>query len=280
MLVMASIVDITERKLAAALVEEQHRLKAERLARELRLAEQIQTSILPRAPLAPGIEIAARMVPAAEVGGDYYDVLPTDDGCWLAIGDVSGHGLDAGVVSLMVQSATSAILRSMPDIPLRGAVAGINATLHDNVRRRLARNDFVTFSLLRYCQDGRVTHCGAHEDILVWRAARRTVELHQTHGTWLALGSRIETSPQELHLDHGDVMVLMTDGLFENRNSAGKSLGLDAAVQLLAERADAPAGDLVDALLQQTLRWAPTPEDDMTVLALRHRDREGPRGNA
>jgi sigma-B regulation protein RsbU (phosphoserine phosphatase) len=53
-----------------------------------------------RPPLAPGIEVAARMVPATEVGGDYYDVLPMEDGCWLAIGDASGQGLEAGVVSV------------------------------------------------------------------------------------------------------------------------------------------------------------------------------------
>jgi PAS domain S-box-containing protein len=264
--VMVSVVDIRERQAAEA-----HRLKAERLARELQLAERIQTSILPRPPLAPGIEIAARMVPATEVGGDYYDVVPADDGCWLAIGDVSGHGLDAGVVSLMVQSATSAILRSMPHITPVGAITGINATLHDNVHTRLARNDFVTFNLLRYCRDGRVAYCGAHEDILVWRAATRTVELYPTEGTWLALDSKVVFKARELRLGHGDLMVLWTDGLIENRNGGGQMLGIDAATKLLAEHGDGAAGDVVEALVQQSLQWSSRPEDDMTVVALRHR---------
>jgi PAS domain S-box-containing protein len=264
--VMVSVVDIRERQAADA-----HRLKAERLARELQLAERIQTSILPRPPLAPGIEIAARMVPATEVGGDYYDVVPASDGCWLAIGDVSGHGLDAGVVSLMVQSATSAILRSMPDITPVGAITGINATLHDNVHTRLARNDFVTFNLLRYRRDGRVAYCGAHEDILVWRAATRTVELHPTEGTWLALDAKVEFTARELWLGHGDLMVLWTDGLIENRNPGGEMFGIEAATRLLAERGDGTACELVDALVQQSLRWSARPEDDITVVALRHR---------
>jgi sigma-B regulation protein RsbU (phosphoserine phosphatase) len=269
--VMVSIVDVRERQRAEA-----HRLEAERLARELQLAERIQTSILPRPPLAPGIEIAARMIPATEVGGDYYDVVPAADGCWIAIGDVSGHGLEAGMVSLMVQSATSAILRSVPDISPVDAIAGINAILHDNVRKRLARNDFVTFNLLRYRRDGTVAHCGAHEDILVWRAATRTVELHPTEGAWLALDPEARWQVRELRLLHGDVMVLLTDGLIENRNGCGEVFGLEAVKRLLAERAGegsgALPGELVGELVQESLRWSPRPEDDMTVVALRHHD--------
>ncbi len=269
--VMVSVVDIRERQLA-----EEHRLRAERLTRELELAERIQTSILPHPPLAPGLELAARMVPASEVGGDYYDVLPLDDGCWIAIGDVSGHGLDAGVVSLMVQSATSAILRSAPDITPSAALAGINATLHDNVRRRLGRNDFVTFSLLRYRRDGTVAHCGAHEDLLVWRAATRTVELHPTEGTWLALDARIELPVRELRLGDGDLLVLWTDGLIENRNGDGEMFGIEAARRLLAEHGDRAAGELVEELVGRSLRWSARPEDDMTVVALRHRAAPAP----
>lgn len=265
--VMVSVVDVRERQVA-----EEHRRRAERLARELQLAEHIQTSILPRQPLSPGIEIAARMVPAAEVGGDYYDVVPAEDGCWLAIGDVSGHGLDAGVVSLMVQSATSAILRSLPDISPVGAITGVNATLHDNVRNRLARNDFVTFSLLRYRRDGTIAHCGAHEDILVWRAQTRQIERYPTEGVWLALDQKAEFQVRELRLSDGDVMVLFTDGLLENRKPGGEMFGIEAVERLIAERCERPAAELVDALLAGALHWCSAPEDDMTVVALRHRD--------
>jgi PAS domain S-box-containing protein len=265
--VMVSIVDVRER-----LSAEEHRLRAERLARELQLAEQIQTSILPRPPLAPGIELAARMLPAAEVGGDYYDVIPTADGCWLAIGDVSGHGLDAGMVALMLQSATAAILRSAPDITPERAITGINAILHNNVRKRLARDEFVTFSLLRYRRDGTVTHCGAHEDILVWRAATREVELHATDGPWLALDPEARWQARELRLCDGDLLVVLTDGLIENRDGGGQMFGIEAARRLVAERGGEEAGAIVEALVQASLAWCARPEDDLTVVALRHRD--------
>lgn len=92
-------------------VEEQARLLEQRLRREaalereaelaplrkeVEIARNIQTSILPVQFVVPGLQIAAQMIAASEVGGDYYDVRPTPDGCWLGIGDVSGHGLAAG----------------------------------------------------------------------------------------------------------------------------------------------------------------------------------------
>jgi serine phosphatase RsbU (regulator of sigma subunit) len=66
------------------------------LRKEVEIARRIQTSILPTEHAVHALQIAARMVPASEVGGDYYDVRPTADGCWLGIGDVAGHGLEVG----------------------------------------------------------------------------------------------------------------------------------------------------------------------------------------
>ncbi len=108
--------DITEVKQAHEVLIEQAIVTA-RQEELLAIAQRVQTSILPRKIAVPGLEIAARMIPASEVGGDYYDVLRVDDGCWIAIGDVSGHGLDAGLVMLMLQSAvlTSVLARAAGD---------------------------------------------------------------------------------------------------------------------------------------------------------------------
>src|SRR5499427_5838204 len=89
---------------------------ADRLELEMEIASKIQTAILPNiTPRAVrGLEIAARMRRATEVGGDYYDVLPTEDGCWLGIGDVAGHGLPAGIIMLTIQSAIAALTQDRP----------------------------------------------------------------------------------------------------------------------------------------------------------------------
>ncbi len=55
------------------------------------------------------------MKTATEGGGDYYDILPVGAGCWLAVGDASGHGLTAGLVMMMVQTGVATLVRSQPD---------------------------------------------------------------------------------------------------------------------------------------------------------------------
>src|SRR6185312_8425348 len=133
----------------------------ERLEKEMEIAARIQTSILPRALAVPGLEIAASMRTASEVGGDYYDVVGTADGCWLGIGDVAGHGLGTGLVMLMMQSGFGALARKMPDAGPRDLVLALNAMLVDNVRDRLRQREHATLTLLRYRQDGTLTYAGA-----------------------------------------------------------------------------------------------------------------------
>src|SRR5205814_931340 len=113
------------------------------------------------------IELAAHMLPAAEVGGDYYDVLPTDDGCWIGIGDVAGHGLNAGLVMMMVQSVVTALVQSNPKADPTDHVVRLNEVLFENIRHRLGRDEHVTLSLLRYSEDGSLRWAGAHENLLV-----------------------------------------------------------------------------------------------------------------
>src|SRR6185436_18733813 len=101
----------------------------QRLESELEIATRIQTSILPRGIQIPGLEIAAAMKPADEVGGDYYDVQPAANGCWIGIGDVAGHGLTAGLVMMMTQSAIAALVRTRPSAGPGELIATLNRVI-------------------------------------------------------------------------------------------------------------------------------------------------------
>src|SRR5690606_12868213 len=106
-------------QLARALVEEVTRRESAergRMRQELDIAARIQTAIQPKHPRVPGLELATVMVPATEVGGDYFDVLPCPGGCWIGIGDVAGHGLSAGLVMLMIQSIVAATVHVRPEL--------------------------------------------------------------------------------------------------------------------------------------------------------------------
>lgn len=255
--------------MVAELAESREQMAAkERLERDMEIAERIQTTILPKNLEVDGLEIAARMVAADEVGGDYYDVLPASDGAWIGIGDVAGHGLPAGLVMLMVQSATGVLTQTATDKP-SDLVTKLNRTLHDNVRNRLVGDEHVTFTLLRYWSDGRFVHAGAHEDIIVsrpdaWEAIR-------TPGTWLAARADITRATQdhELRLNEGDVMVLYTDGIIEAMDESGAMFDIGRLGELVHELRGEPVQTIVDRIFEATDTWSPEYDDDRTVVVIR-----------
>jgi serine phosphatase RsbU (regulator of sigma subunit) len=248
------------------------RERAEQLQRELDLARRVQTSILPRAPLVVGLDISAAMIPATEVGGDYYDIIPVHDGCWIGIGDVTGHGLDAGLVMLMTQSIAAALCTSESRSP-RAILSDLNRVLFENIRHRMDRDDHVTFSLIRYHRGGGVVFAGAHEDIVVCRARDQAIERIPTPGCWLGAmrdvsGAMLDTS---LHLSEGDTMVLYTDGMTEARNAKRQQYGLDRLCEELRRIHHAPVEDVRDHLLESVTAWADPQFDDATLVVLRRK---------
>jgi serine phosphatase RsbU (regulator of sigma subunit) len=242
------------------------------LKKELEIAQHIQTSILPRGFEVPGLEIRAHMLPAAVVGGDYYDVRPQPDGCWIGIGDVSGHGLTAGLLMMMIQSGISALTLARPDALPHQVLPHLNRMLWENIRERLGRDDFATLCLLRYFCDGRLLHAGAHEDILVCPAGDGPCQRIAAPGTWLG-GVRDIARVTETHtitLTLGDTVVLFTDGITEARASDRSFYGLDRLCAQLEEHRGLPVPQLHARLLADVQGFTPTPDDDMTLLVMRH----------
>jgi serine phosphatase RsbU (regulator of sigma subunit) len=212
------------------------------------------------------------MRPASEVGGDYYDFLPMSDGAWIGIGDVAGHGLSAGLVMLMVQSIVAALTQGAGATSPREVVSRLNAVLFENIRDRLANDEHVTFTLLRYYRDGRVVFAGAHEDIVVWRKRLGVCETISTPGTWLGAVPDISrfTVDSELRLEPGDIMLLYTDGITEAMDAGGQQLGLGRVCEALNAVAERPVEAIRDDLLGLVGNWARVQVDDVTLLVLRY----------
>ncbi|HJZ87329.1 MAG TPA: SpoIIE family protein phosphatase [Polyangia bacterium] len=258
---MVQDLDRSQRELAAK----------ERLEKEMEIAARIQTSILPRRLDIEGLQVSAQMLPATEVGGDYYDLVPTENGCWIGIGDVAGHGLTAGLVMMMIQSVVAALCRRNPTSTPSELLGVLNAVLYDNIRHRLTHDEHVTLSLLRYFTDGRFVFAGAHEEIVVCRQKSGRCETVPTPGTWLGAMRYIGpfTTDSTLHLEPGDLMVLYTDGVTEAMNVDGEQFGLER----LCAQIEARPGDSVDAIRDRVLaelaRFTATQFDDVTILILR-----------
>lgn len=240
------------------------------LSVEGEIASRIQTSILPRELAVEGIEIAAAMRPAESVGGDYYDVIPRPGGCWIAIGDVAGHGLQAGLVMFMVQGMLAALLRqARPGTPSEVLVT-LNAALYENTRRRLRTDEHVTLCLMWYDADGAFVFAGAHEDILVYRATTTRCERIPTPGSWLGAVPDISASTRDTRaqLHPGDLMVLHTDGVTEARNADGEMFGLERLAAVVEAHGNDSAEQARRAIFEAVAAWTARQDDDLTVLVV------------
>ena len=244
----------------------------QRLERELEIGARIQTCILPKQVFVPGLDVAAHMRPAAEVGGDYYDIIPTSDGCWAGIGDVAGHGFTSGLVMLMTQSAIGALVSKVGVLSPRAILCDANRLLRENIHNRLGQDEFVTLSLLRYFRDGRVVFAGAHEDMIVYRASSRSCEVIETQGTWLGVKADIaeQTQDRTLQLHDGDVLVLYTDGVTEAMNHRHEQFGLRRVVEIVERNGERLAQDILNAILHDVDAWMEAQADDVTALVIRY----------
>jgi sigma-B regulation protein RsbU (phosphoserine phosphatase) len=244
----------------------------ERLEGELAIASRIQTSILPRTFEIARLEVAATMEPASEVGGDYYDVIRVEGGAWIGIGDVAGHGLDAGLYALMAQTAIAAAVDARPEGAPRELVAAVNRILFANAWGRLGDARHMTLSLVRFHDDGRVVFAGAHMDLVVVRAAG-AVEAHATPGTWVGLIDDVAavTIDGELRLGDGDTLVLYSDGAVEAADADGAQFGLERLQAAAAAAAGQGPAAVVSGVAGAVRTYRARQDDDVTVVALRYR---------
>ncbi|MCC5897632.1 MAG: SpoIIE family protein phosphatase [Phormidium sp. BM_Day4_Bin.17] len=264
---------------ANAEVEElNQRLKAEnlRLSHEVNIAHQLQQMLLPTEQdlqKIPDLDIAAYMEPAAEVGGDYYDILPHADGVKIGIGDVTGHGLESGVFTIMVQTAIRTLLTAQETDPVR-FLNTLNRTIYDNVERMNSDRN-LTLSLIDYHQ-GRLQLSGQHEEAILLRRDG-SLERIDTLDLGFPIGLDAEISqfiqPIELALHPGDTLILYTDGITEAEDPNGDFYGLDRLCEVARRHAQDDAEQIQQAIIEHLKKYINGHKiyDDITLLVLQRK---------
>jgi phosphoserine phosphatase RsbU/P len=262
---VAVLEDVARR---AALAIDNARIHAER--REV--AHTLQQSLLPPVlPVVKGIGFAAEYVPtgdAAEVGGDFYDVVPLPDDRWLVVvGDVSGKGVQAAAVTGLVRDVIRVLVRDAR--PLPEALARLNDTL---VERGGGRYCTLALAAVTPRPDGDLAvglHLAGHDRPVLVRTDG-TASYVGTCGTALGLLDSVATPSLDVTLKPGDTLVFYTDGVTERRR--GRELfGLhrlrDAAAPLAAYSAE-----IIAARLRGTvIGFSPEdPRDDIAILVIRN----------
>lgn len=248
-----------------------------RLGAELNISRQLQQMLLPSQDELreiDGLDIAGFMEPADEVGGDYYDVLQYDGHVKIGIGDVTGHGLESGMLMLMTQTAVRTLLISEERNPAR-FLNILNRTIYDNVQRMQADKS-LSLALLDYDGHGHVRLSGQHEELIVVRQGGK-VELIDTMnlGFPVGLDDDIADFVDEtlIKLEAGDGVVLYTDGITEAENIAGEQYGLERMCEILSRHWQQSADGIKQALIDDLHEYIgrQTVFDDITLLVLKQK---------
>ncbi len=237
---------------------------------DMEVAKRIQTSLLPRVRQLPGFKVAATMFPAAEVGGDYFDVIESSRGeTWVSIGDVSGHGVESGLIMMMTQtSLCTAVNNDALQKPSK-VLELVNTVLTENIFR-LGTDRYMTISALALRGDSLV-FAGKHQDILVYRREEGRVEVVPTTGTWLGVLTdlRGHLFDGTIHVDDGDVVLLFTDGVTEATNAAGQMFGEQQLERALFDYANLEVDAIVHNIARDVRSFTDHLDDDLTLIALK-----------
>ena len=243
---------------------------------EMEVAQRIQTALLPANRTLGGFEVCAVMRPADEVGGDYYDIVQTRAGeHWLAIGDVSGHGVESGLVMMMTQTSILSTVNNQPGLTPSAVFRAVNATVRENLSR-LKTGRYMTLNVIRL-HDDRMVVAGKHQDFLIWRKATGKVEQVSNEGCWVGViddtGASIED--QEIALGEGDAALLFTDGVTEATAASGEMFGEERLASLLARVGGLSLPDALEAVMGEVGRFQQKQADDITLMLVRRMPRAG-----
>jgi serine phosphatase RsbU (regulator of sigma subunit) len=247
-----------------------------RMKTELDLTRQVQQTILPKKEelaLIPDLDIARFMQPASEIGGDYYDIIYRNGKVKIGIGDVTGHGLESGMLMLMVQTAVRTLLESDETNPQK-FLNTLNRAIYHNIQRMQSDKN-MTLSLLDY-DNGRVRVYGQHEEVIIVRKGGMLQRIDTTD-LGFAIGLEEEISHLVAYADvqllANDVIVLYTDGITEAEDINGALYGLKRLTQVIKENWQLCAEEIKQAIIQDLWQFIGAQKllDDVTLVVLKQK---------
>ncbi len=247
-------------------------IEKERINEELRLAGDIQQNLLPKIlPQSTGLDIAAGVKAAVEVGGDVYDFIPQANGDLLFyIGDVTGHGVPASLIASITNTLIFTLQYSSPS-PREIALMA-NHVLYSKTRKDM----FVTMIIAKWEQAlNKVTYtCAGHDQMLHYHARQQKATLEPRGGVALGLVKDINKQLQdrEVMMETGDFVLMYSDGIPEALNPEHQRFSMDRLVRT-AEQAGRfqTAQQIFDYIIAETnqyMRGFPQ-ADDITLIVLK-----------
>ena len=242
----------------------------QQLERDLALARQIQQSLLPEGdPAGAGYSIAGFNEPADATGGDCYDYLELDGGkIGLIIADASGHGIGPA----LIVSQCRAMIRTLTTV--EEDIISVLRRVNDLVAHDLPHGMFITtfLGVLQPAEDEIQYVSAGHGPLLLYR--RATDQGVELNADCIPLGiiSPLEVDrPEPIHMQGGDVFLLVTDGFFEWADPDGEQFGTARIFDVVRRHPQASAGELITLIRQELKSFTRgTPQrDDLTAIVVK-----------
>ncbi len=244
------------------------RLERERFERELALASEIQQRFQPTAPPhVDGYELQGISFPCYEIGGDYYDFIEREDGrLVIALGDVSGKGTAAALLMSSLHAAIHA--QSASHDSLVATISAVNRYLADNI----PANRFVTLFYAELDpESGALSFLNAgHNPPLIVHSAG-TVEQLASGGLPLGIKPDAEYREGRTQLQHGDVLVVYSDGVTEAVSPTGEEFGATRLYEVVSRNIEASAAGIRDRIESSLTKFAQgtSAADDITLVIVK-----------
>lgn len=247
-----------------------------RMSAELDITRKLQQMFLPteeELQKMSGLDISGFMEPATEVGGDYYDVLQQGDRIKIGIGDVTGHGLESGVLMIMAHTAVRTLLANQETDPTKFLNA-LNQMVFENVQRMKSYKN-MTLAILDY-EAGVLRMSGQHEALIVVRSNGEVEEV-DTFDLGFPLGLEPDishfVSETKVELKAGDLAVLYTDGITEAMNDHKQQYGLVRLCQCLQNHRHLSSREIRQAVIDDVRQFIGHQSlyDDLTLLVMKQK---------
>ncbi|MEJ2274529.1 MAG: SpoIIE family protein phosphatase [Woeseiaceae bacterium] len=245
-------------------------IASERLGQEISVARDVQMGTLPKnMPDIPGYEFGGAFMPTDQTGGDLYDFIPLGNNrLFMLMGDATGHGIGPALSATQVRAMLRVALR------LQSSLDDAFIHINDQLCEDLPDDRFVTgfFGLLDANTHTVRFHSGGQGPIMHYQADMGEFDWHPA--TTFPLGYMPHAALDEPHaaeLDPGDVLGLISDGIFEYENEAGEQFGRRGVMRVLDAHPEAGAQELVDRILDAArLHGGTAPQaDDITIVLAR-----------
>ncbi|MGZ8469185.1 MAG: PP2C family protein-serine/threonine phosphatase [Gemmatirosa sp.] len=244
-------------------------LQQQRMAQEMALAHDLQMRLLPRVDVAaPHAQVAARVVPAESVGGDFYNLFRLDGSCTgVMIGDVSSHGYRAALIMALAMSATAIHARGSSDPS--ATLAAVLTSLHDELTS--TEMYITTFYSVIDPTRGQVRYANAGHPHAFLMHADGTVERLGASTPPLGMVDTPPATETRPWVPAQDLLVLFTDGISDAIDRAGRRLGEEPVLDAVRAVRDRPPEEIVQAVFAQleVYQGGARPLDDLTLLVLR-----------